>query len=410
MSIKLLKFPQRHHEIHDDLESGLWVLIFIALHRFKQNGPPNSNLEFFSEISFPRWNDKVQFAVGGDKKLCVLLDVQLTLIEFRSPAVGGLLEELMLFFREYSTHHQAPGTRPPSGPFQIALDTQRKLIGDPKNTIDVFNRWLTRPNSQWEVDDWEAIDKYPRQPNWQTTTQDAMSEINSSAVRSSENGQGVCSCAQGSAERLSDQAEHSGSHSRRYGYANMLDLSSSRSRFRGSASSHLLCLPLHLFPGAPLPHTPITPSSQQPSPADNIPKSTKRPLEIDEGHEAGNKKAKTDVMSRVDNSSLDAIIRNEDLDEKLPSWRHKPLGVTHAQSNSSNLSGSRELAHSSYGDTLNPDEARHSAPSHQSQLCATPHNPSPTVSMGSPSAEVAITDSHPGGAIGSTADCDGLAR
>ena len=74
MSIKLLKFPQRHHEIHDDLESNLWVLTFIALHRFKQTGPADFNLEFFSEISFPDRNGQGRFPVGGDKKIGVLVD------------------------------------------------------------------------------------------------------------------------------------------------------------------------------------------------------------------------------------------------------------------------------------------------------------------------------------------------
>ena len=324
MSIKLLKYPSSYHEIHDDLESHLWVLTFIALHRFKQTDPADFKLDFFSEISFPDRNGQGQFPVGGDKKIGVLVDGRLRRIKFVSPAVVGLIKELTQCFMGYSILPRAPGASPLPGPLQVSLDTQCALIGDPKNIIAIFNRWLEGPQFGWQVDDMEAVDKYPHQSNVQTTTQDARSETKSVVVRSSENGHGVCSWAQGSANRLSNQADYSGSHSHQYGYANMSDLSSSRPRHWGLASSYLSYLPPPFSPDVPLPNAPITPFSQPSSHAADIPKSTKRPLDIDEEHETSNKKVKRDAISGVDNNSLDIIARNEDLDEELPSWRHMP--------------------------------------------------------------------------------------
>ncbi|KAK7685998.1 hypothetical protein QCA50_010809 [Cerrena zonata] len=93
MSIKHLRYPESSHEVHDDLESILWVLAFIALHRFKQNGPAYFNLGFFSELRYQIISDRRSLPIGGSMKVGVLLEGSLDRIDFTSRPVIMLLEK-----------------------------------------------------------------------------------------------------------------------------------------------------------------------------------------------------------------------------------------------------------------------------------------------------------------------------
>ena len=284
----------------------------------------------------------------------------------------------MAFFKEYSVHHEGPDSSPLSGPLQLVLDNQRKLIGVPENTVAIFNRWLEGPQSGWQVDDWEAVDKYPRQSSVQTTTQDARSEINSVAVRSGASGRSGSSRAQGSATRLSGRVYNSGSRSLRYGSAGTSGFSSSVRRGQGSAFSRLSHLPSLFSPGSPLPSPPFRPSSQQSSLTADTPNSIKRPLDMDEECKKGNKKIKTNTVSHVDNNSLHIFMdsaehqRFKDFGEKLRPWRDRLSEGTQAQSDSDDLSGS-ERAQSHHDDTPDPDETPQSLSDRESAY-DTPYN------------------------------------
>ncbi|KAK7686023.1 hypothetical protein QCA50_010834 [Cerrena zonata] len=96
MSIKHLRYPQSPHEVHDDLESILWVLVFIALHRFKQNDSANFNLDFFSELRYQIISDRRSLPIGGDMKVGVLQKRLLSKIGFMSHPVITLLKSLMV--------------------------------------------------------------------------------------------------------------------------------------------------------------------------------------------------------------------------------------------------------------------------------------------------------------------------
>ena len=309
----------------------------------------------------------------------------------------GLLKELTAFFKEYSVHHEGPDSSPLSGPLQLVLDNQRKLIGVPENTVAIFNRWLEGPQSGWQVDDWEAVDKYPRQSSVQTTTQDARSEINSVAVRSGASGRSGSSRAQGSATRLSGRAYHSGQRSLRHGSGNASGFSSSQRPLQGSGSSRLSHLPSLLSPDSPLPSPPFRPSSQQSSLTADTPNSIKRPLDTYEEREEGGKKAKTDTLSSPGGNSLHIFLDDTER-EKLKVFRtalyprpFRSSAATSTQSSSDDSSGS-ERAQSPHNDTPDLDETQHSALSDRESAYDTPCNSSPALSTNSLPVEDAITD------------------
>lgn len=159
MSIKHLRYPQSPHEVHDDLESILWVLVFIALHRFKQNDPANFRLSFFSEMDYQVISNHRSLPVGGNKKLGVLLEGSLDRIDFTSRPVITLMEKLVDEFSYYSPHIRGPGSRPLPDDRQLALQNQHIRLENRNTILSIFQAALDDPT--WDLDDWAVVDKYP---------------------------------------------------------------------------------------------------------------------------------------------------------------------------------------------------------------------------------------------------------
>ncbi|KAK7686021.1 hypothetical protein QCA50_010832 [Cerrena zonata] len=161
MSIKHLRYPESSHEVHDDLESILWVLVFIALHRFKQNDPADFSLDFFNEMDYRVVPTRQTFPTGGNKKVLVLQDGLLGLIDFVSSPVATLLRKLVNEFRHYSPHIPSPRAVPLPIEEQTPLSDRHRRLQCRDTTLSIFRDALRDP--AWVLDDWAAVDKYPSQ-------------------------------------------------------------------------------------------------------------------------------------------------------------------------------------------------------------------------------------------------------
>lgn len=161
MSIKHLRYPESPHEVHDDLESILWVLVFIALHRFKQNGPAHFHLDFFSELRYQIISDRRSLPIGGDMKVGVLQTRSLSKIGFLSRPVITLLTKLVGEFEDYSPLIPDPDGIPLPDHKQTALYNQHSRLENRNTILNIFRAALDDPT--WDLDDWAVVDKYPCQ-------------------------------------------------------------------------------------------------------------------------------------------------------------------------------------------------------------------------------------------------------
>ena len=179
MSIKLLKYPERLHEVHDDLESVYWVLAYTALHRFKQSGRTKFNMRCFSEMDFSSPSGEFSFVKGGVSKTIVLLDRRLATIEFSSLPARGVLSELTFLFAGYSIYLPADGVflEEDDDPDRARFPAHYQRIGDPRNIAAIIEHYINLPDHEWDLNDWETVDKYPRQTLVKSITQQAKAEI-----------------------------------------------------------------------------------------------------------------------------------------------------------------------------------------------------------------------------------------
>ena len=76
MSFLQLKYPSRRHDIFDDLESLLWVLLFLAIRRFKYQG--DFDMLVFEEAREIPDEKQGIVSVGGDSKLLWLYRPDIT--------------------------------------------------------------------------------------------------------------------------------------------------------------------------------------------------------------------------------------------------------------------------------------------------------------------------------------------
>ncbi|KAK7686002.1 hypothetical protein QCA50_010813 [Cerrena zonata] len=159
MSIKLLKYPGIPHEVHDDLESCLWVLIHLALHRFKQKGPADFDLDFFTEMKHKFFRGRPHLPVGGNEKVWVLQRRSLTMIKFISPAVIAVLSRLLSEWGRYAPLIHAPGVDGLGPADQRLYDRLHARLENPDTTISKIRNALLGPG--WICNDMEKVDKYP---------------------------------------------------------------------------------------------------------------------------------------------------------------------------------------------------------------------------------------------------------
>ncbi|CAL1696844.1 unnamed protein product [Somion occarium] len=110
MSVLLCKNPFKEHEIHDDLESCFWVLLWIAVryvkcvklwdsfswHIFDECG-----LEAFQDPNYPQNDMGVQFAVGGMEKKQFVTYMSSMKLEWRCKPFNKLMDEFKHIFGQF---------------------------------------------------------------------------------------------------------------------------------------------------------------------------------------------------------------------------------------------------------------------------------------------------------------------
>lgn len=158
MSIKLLRCPGVAHEVHDDLESCFWVLVYIALHHFKHDAPDRFDLSFFSEHKCAEIKaGQPRYSLGGDGKAGVLSTARLNNITFKSKAVVQLVQNLARVFRRYTSAYLVPSMIFDERDKQ-AFDAEHEFVGNPVNVLNVFKTVLAIDD--WLPRDW-VDDRYP---------------------------------------------------------------------------------------------------------------------------------------------------------------------------------------------------------------------------------------------------------
>ena len=177
MSIKLLRSPGSLHEVHDDLESAFWVLAYTALHRFKQDGPTKFNMKCFSEMELSSLSDGGHFVKGGESKTLALVDRKFVTIEFSSLPVREVLSELTSLFAGYSLFIPGNGALLTEESSRIKFEAHYKWIGKPRNVAKIIRPYTKLSDDEWDLHDWETVDKYPRLTLVKSTTQQAKAEI-----------------------------------------------------------------------------------------------------------------------------------------------------------------------------------------------------------------------------------------
>ncbi|KAK7688397.1 hypothetical protein QCA50_008770 [Cerrena zonata] len=144
MSIALLRDDAKLHDIFDDLESLLWVLLFFAVHNFKYTG--KFSMRVFDDVNYISRTDNDPVALGGDWKLTWLLR------EVRN--MGFECKPLQTFFESYSRlhldHYWKISFAGQSAEEKKALeDFEAEILRDISGLVSHFDNVLNDPNTDW---------------------------------------------------------------------------------------------------------------------------------------------------------------------------------------------------------------------------------------------------------------------
>ncbi|CAL1700736.1 unnamed protein product [Somion occarium] len=129
ISIRLLQQPTKPHEVHDDLESAFWVLLYNALHYFPHQSPPGRQLrlDLFNEI-----HQEGGQSYGGEAKSSVLL-FGLHGVTWQCKPLNDLIYGLHEMFRQYIC--SVKGT--------AGFKTLHQEIEDIDNILNLFDKALS---------------------------------------------------------------------------------------------------------------------------------------------------------------------------------------------------------------------------------------------------------------------------
>ncbi|KAK7692061.1 hypothetical protein QCA50_005466 [Cerrena zonata] len=154
LSIGMLMENGKIHEIHDDLESCYWVLLYISFHYFEHTHP-TFNINFFDEYEAPRDGAP---ASGGNKKNTFLTSNRLASnnINWTCKPLNVLLHELTALFQMYHIHANVPPARESDGFLK-----QHELIGKVDVVLELFDRALA--SNEWPEKD-ALEDQMPAKP------------------------------------------------------------------------------------------------------------------------------------------------------------------------------------------------------------------------------------------------------
>lgn len=158
----LLQNPRKGHEVHDDLESSFWVLLYTSLHQFEHNQASTLSLDFFNELNEHGEDDNSEdcHSYGGLAKKGFLCQ-RLMKVKWKCAPLDTLVHQLGEFFDLYHSYHARRHTD--------FIST----FNDMHNKIDQVNIVLNFFDSALASDGWSENDVLPDQYKPMTKKQEA---------------------------------------------------------------------------------------------------------------------------------------------------------------------------------------------------------------------------------------------
>lgn len=142
MSIRVLKRNTKPHDIFDDLESLLWVLLFFAIHYFKFDGI--FDMGVFDEAVTVADKERGMTSIGGASKL---LWLQMPEITFKCKPLQDFFANFRSFHEE---RHWKRAAALDSEDEQKALEEyEAEVQKDVYSLASYFNDVLDDPNVDW---------------------------------------------------------------------------------------------------------------------------------------------------------------------------------------------------------------------------------------------------------------------
>ncbi|KAI0070050.1 hypothetical protein K474DRAFT_1745074 [Panus rudis PR-1116 ss-1] len=153
MSLAILENPHKPHDIFDDAEGILWILLYTAAHYCKHNGAVDLNM--FDEMTKGAKNsDSAPIVIGGSLKRNWIQDK--LLLKFSCPALDKLVHELQGFWKDHLLKWEIGGVEYEEEVLSNWKPHLRRLQG-------FFSEALaTRQASAWKDGHFHP-DRYPQQ-------------------------------------------------------------------------------------------------------------------------------------------------------------------------------------------------------------------------------------------------------
>ncbi|CAL1712413.1 unnamed protein product [Somion occarium] len=150
ISVPLLRRPKKGHEVHDDLESSFWVLLYISLHYFKHT--KLFDVDFFNEYNeYSRKDSSTRHAYGGLAKKDFLSGT-LRDVKWTCAPLTKLLHKFGDLFDQYQFYY---GRRDREEHAASFTDIQNQL-DQVDSVLDLFDTALAS-------DEWPENDVLPDQ-------------------------------------------------------------------------------------------------------------------------------------------------------------------------------------------------------------------------------------------------------
>ncbi|CAL1708843.1 unnamed protein product [Somion occarium] len=159
ISILLLQNPKKGHDVHDDLESSFWVLLYVSLHYFPHNLGPTFNVRFFDECSEEQdinAGDGQTRELGGAGKTS-FLSHKLKVVEWRCVPLNSLIHsfgELLTDYQYYYEKMDRNNNKDAEAQFKAIQEQLEKV----DTVLGLFDTALA--SDEWPEDD-AVPDQFP---------------------------------------------------------------------------------------------------------------------------------------------------------------------------------------------------------------------------------------------------------
>ncbi|CAL1708939.1 unnamed protein product [Somion occarium] len=157
ISILLLQNPLKGHDVHDDLESSFWVLLYVSLHYFKHNQGQLIDLTFFNECKEHHDGedgDGEVHPLGGLKK-SGFLSHRLKHIKWRCAPLNSLIHAFGALLNDYQYYYEKA-----DGNDDKSAEAQFKAIQEQLDQVDIV---LSLFDTALASDEWPENDALPDQ-------------------------------------------------------------------------------------------------------------------------------------------------------------------------------------------------------------------------------------------------------